>query len=389
MKTEDEEFSQRIRNSKNEGENLELCAIKKEPTEISNIKKEVNSGHEDSEFVSLLEREITPILNKGGNSADTHALINADVTSSENFLTLKEKGAFQLVVPVGQSSGTESAPTSPYLPMQKSKEDRLKYLCTWPDCNKKFFSKTGLKFHTNKHKNTFPYNCELCGKGFNRTCEFDDHMNLHAGYFWKCSICGAVLKSQHGRRVHESQHANQQWPCDICGKLFPCRDYLNSHLRAHVSSFQCEVCKKVFKRKHHYKEHIKVHEKDGFHCDFCDFKTNYAQSLKRHIRNSHDPEKIDMQTCKSCGKLFSRYDHLMKHVEKCCGEDGKSSIWQKQEVKVENHNAESPNDDSTMHTAMYSDEGILPETGSQSQPEFPQFIYSSSTVEPSTSSINI
>ena len=241
---------------------------------------------------------------------------------NSRYLALEEKGSFQLF----------AAGSTECIPGRRSKDDafRLKYECSWPGCPKKFFSKTGLKFHTNKHKNVFPYNCEQCGKGFNRSCEYDDHINMHAGNFWKCSICGAILKSQHGRRVHEAQHANQQLPCDICGKLFPCRDYLNAHLRAHNSSFECNVCKKVFKRKHHYKEHIKVHEKDGFHCEFCDFVTNYAQSLKRHLRNSHNPEKIEYQTCKNCGKTFNRHDFLMKHIEKCRLK-GKG-LWDRHEI---------------------------------------------------------
>jgi hypothetical protein len=280
---------------------------------------------------------------------------------AEKFLSIEEKGSFQLFT----AAGSLDSSSGPNMSFRKSKEEgyRLKYECSWPECTKKFFSKTGLKFHTNKHKNLYPYNCVKCVKGFNRSCEYEDHMNAHAGNFWKCSICGAVLKSQHGRRVHESQHANQQLPCDICGKVFPCRDYLNSHIRAHKNSFECHVCKKIFKRKHHYKEHIKVHENDGFHCKFCDFVTNYSQSLKRHMRNSHDPEKINYQTCKNCGKTFNRHDFLIKHIEKCLPHGQDKGSW--------------PDHQGDVPFSLYLADGILSDSTLPTlQPEFPQFINS-------------
>ncbi|CAC5404718.1 KLHL20 [Mytilus coruscus] len=363
MQEKDSEFTERIKKSIEIGENLELDHIKVEPVldnEDQDFTLDNQSKINHEKVVSLYEGDNS--LNSTSNSIKDESMDFDESVQiyAEKFMSLKEKGSFQLFA--------AGSPDQSVVLGRKAKDDgnRLKFECSWQGCPKKFFSKTGLKFHLNKHNNVFPYNCVQCGKGFNRSCEFEDHMNQHAGNFWKCSICGAVLRSQHGRRVHESQHKNQQFPCDICGKIFPCKDYLNSHLRAHKSSFECDICNKVFKRKHHYKEHIKVHERNGFHCEYCDFKTNYAQSLKRHLRNSHDPEKLEIQTCKSCGKTFNRHDHLMKHIEKCNPHG--EGIWQKQTA--------SPGE----QQQMYISDGILSDSISL-QPEFPKFSYSVSDIE--------
>jgi hypothetical protein len=58
---------------------------------------------------------------------------------AEKFLSIEEKGSFQLFT----AAGSLDSSSGPNMSFRKSNEEgyRLKYECSWPECTKKFFSK--------------------------------------------------------------------------------------------------------------------------------------------------------------------------------------------------------------------------------------------------------
>ena len=54
------------------------------------------------------------------------------------------------------------------------------------------------------------YRCDICGKGFIRKIDLQDHQNVHTGAKpHKCKYCSACFASQGTRRMHERSHIGQ------------------------------------------------------------------------------------------------------------------------------------------------------------------------------------
>jgi uncharacterized Zn-finger protein len=67
----------------------------------------------------------------------------------------------------------------------------------------------------------------------------------------------------------------------------------------------------------HEKEHYKPYQ-----CEDCPERKAHKRDLERHIANAHKDraKELDIDTeifyCSYCGKEFTRYDNLLKHINK-------------------------------------------------------------------------
>ena len=77
----------------------------------------------------------------------------------------------------------------------------------------------------------------------------------------------------------------------------------------------CDSCGKAFSRAEHLQNHINsVHngQKDN-KCDSCGKSFSQAGHLKTHINTVHNSQKD--HKCDSCGKAFSSAGNLKKHIK--------------------------------------------------------------------------
>ena len=63
-----------------------------------------------------------------------------------------------------------------------------------------------------------------------------------------------------------------------------------------------------------YKHKRAKHERIIYPCKFCEFKSNWKQTVEKHIKSVHEEIQIKVQ-CSQCGKLFSGKGSLSKHVQ--------------------------------------------------------------------------
>ena len=91
-----------------------------------------------------------------------------------------------------------------------------------------------------------------CKKKFYRRSVLIDHINRHLDpNYFKCDLCGKILSDRRCLELHHRRHLEKPEKthcCDICGKGFSTNSVLNKHKLIHLSEeekhFPCSECGK-------------------------------------------------------------------------------------------------------------------------------------------------
>jgi len=204
------------------------------------------------------------------------------------------------------------------------------------------------------------FNCDICGKGFNRQSSLYTHIEtIHDEKgLSSCETCGKLVSTSQMKSHLKSHVPDQEIPCNICGTKLRSERSLKNHLYRHkLGKTECTICGKSVNnlKKHlaqvHPKEddnenkyqrknykpvktvcticgnsvydlnkHMKnMHTKDEdkeHHCQHCGKGFIDLHNLKAHEDNVHNKIKIDKKVCPICGKLIS-YGNFSRHLKEC------------------------------------------------------------------------
>ena len=145
--------------------------------------------------------------------------------------------------------------------------------------------------------------CMHCGQGFQTKYNLKAHMSSNHKEFVpkispKCSECDLLFETYKKRYNHfESIHKDQSQQCNACSAILKTPRSLRLHQqRAHEivePTFECEVCPKKFNYKTLLVGHMKnVHDNNPVICNNCGKQCKNYISLKKHIINSHNVDKM-------------------------------------------------------------------------------------------------
>ena len=233
-------------------------------------------------------------------------------------------------------------------------------------CNKTFYGNNILKRHFDQvhlgHRN---YICEKCGQSFQNSrnlvkhfkkvhldiedkseCDFckklisnrymKDHKNaIHLNIRnFKCTCCDknfnlmSVMK-MHVKRVHLRK--KKSFNCYICNDVFSSKKSLTKHEIFHNEStfnrdndknilekpkayqicqkHKCDVCGKNFASNSKLQRHINgLHKKNkNFHCNWCEMKYDWKQSLDNHVRTVHGNKNVQF-----VNRVYQKQDRIQK-----------------------------------------------------------------------------
>ena len=159
------------------------------------------------------------------------------------------------------------------------------YACNFDECKSLFYSKKGLKYHTNTiHLKLRPFKCTECSASFVQKQKLQSHLN---GVHFKikpfnCSECSSSFLKKIGLTTH-----------------------INSvHLK--LKPHECGQCSAKFSRKAHLKKHI-----NDVHLNLKPFKNTIHLNLRTRTRKHHLQQhmngvhfKMKSFNCSECSSSF-------------------------------------------------------------------------------------
>ncbi|CAH0547711.1 unnamed protein product [Brassicogethes aeneus] len=183
-------------------------------------------------------------------------------------------------------------------------------------CNHVAHSNRTLSYHMLKHENKV-YQCEICGKSFNRKNLLSIHKKMHSQQNSTqvlCPICGKSFHYKSGMVYHMKMHnQTRDYVCNICDKRFYMKAVLNRHVRCHTGDrpYACQYCEKKFYSKSEMLKHEMLHTGVRPHkCQFCDKGFTQKFNLELHMMSHSGP-----QFCEFCSKTFIDAKYLQRHVK--------------------------------------------------------------------------
>nr|CAI5864085.1 unnamed protein product [Callosobruchus analis] len=184
-------------------------------------------------------------------------------------------------------------------------------------CQKEFILRAQLDVHSYKHKNNKPHVCNVCKKSFSDRSKLSRHAAVHSTIkSFICSTCGNAYRSKESLRLHSVTHKSEKpYGCKLCTAKFNNLSNLNKHVVTHSKekSHMCDQCGKRFKQKLSLSVHHRSHLRTRQHqCGVCLRAFVNSKDLKRHSLIHADTKGY---ACGICSTSFRRKDNLRRHMK--------------------------------------------------------------------------
>ncbi|KAH9635186.1 hypothetical protein HF086_009526 [Spodoptera exigua] len=152
--------------------------------------------------------------------------------------------------------------------------------------------------------------CKICDTRINDYAELKEHLVTH-GKTIDCTFEDCVMPYKLNR---------EEYNCQVCGKTYEKFLSLHKHMNTHYEHHICETCGKAFATYQRLVSHIKGHHTvGGFRCKHCSetfqsYRAYYAHDAKVHRNNYR-------YKCPICNEKFSSYKFRLRHLVKIHGSE--------------------------------------------------------------------
>ncbi|XP_034106037.1 transcription factor grauzone [Drosophila albomicans] len=188
-------------------------------------------------------------------------------------------------------------------------------------CNKKFYKRSFLTDHIDRHSNPEKFKCNLCGRTFaDKQCLRNHELLKHQPEEEKTFICEHCPKrytKQYLLDQHRIIHKERTVPCDLCDRRFPNFSMLCTHVKMVHGNYgtMCDICAQVIRGQaafqRHQLEHAGITE-PKVQCDICGSWHKNKYSLKKHV-SRHNGNSVE-STCNICGKVSPNRSAMLSHM---------------------------------------------------------------------------
>ncbi|EDW91588.1 transcription factor grauzone [Drosophila yakuba] len=202
--------------------------------------------------------------------------------------------------------------------------DPEKFKCT--QCDKRFADKQCLRNHELlKHhpEEEKTFMCEQCPKRYTKQYLLDQHRVIHKERNVVCDLCERRFPNQSLLCTHvKMAHGNYGTMCDICAQVIRGRAAFQRHQLEHAGvtepKVQCDICGSWHKNKHSLKKHVRRHNGTAATCDLCGKVSPNRSAMLSHQRYVHLTDR--KHECSVCGKAFKKAITLREHMTMHTGE---------------------------------------------------------------------
>ncbi|EDV55123.1 transcription factor grauzone [Drosophila erecta] len=202
--------------------------------------------------------------------------------------------------------------------------DPEKFKCT--QCDKRFADKQCLRNHELlKHhpEEEKTYMCEQCPKRYTKQYLLDQHRVIHKERNVVCDLCERRFPNQSLLCTHvKMAHGNYGTMCDICAQVIRGRAAFQRHQLEHAGvtepKVQCDICGSWHKNKHSLKKHVRRHNGTAATCDLCGKVSPNRSAMLSHQRYVHLTDR--KHECSVCSKAFKKAITLREHMTMHTGE---------------------------------------------------------------------
>ncbi|KAL1456811.1 hypothetical protein WDU94_001511 [Cyamophila willieti] len=318
---------------------LETPATKKEFDErctYSNILSDVNHANNISKHNLTDDKPYIQGVHGKSEIEDTNSLNNPLQNQIESSSKCHEEEIFQCSMCAGKFQ-SENNLIQHLAKKHKSKRSYTKYkssLSSSPkslkciECQKIFTHFTKMANHIRKFHSFSCYKCLFCEEYFLSVTNLTNHLKtVHSQSTHACVTCWKVYTSPKCLKTHlkvcqTSSNSNVQTSCELCNKTLCSKTTLEIHLRAHMGIvYPCTECSETFLHSKTMHRHRNLkHRGVSSKCKFCSQIFSYNYELKRHLFTKHknkssiDKCNFQLYHCDSCGKKFTRKDHMRDHI---------------------------------------------------------------------------
>ncbi|KAH8260976.1 hypothetical protein KR044_001317 [Drosophila immigrans] len=188
-------------------------------------------------------------------------------------------------------------------------------------CNKKFYKRSFLTDHIDRHANPEKFKCNLCGRTFaDKQCLRNHELLKHQPEEEKtfmCEHCPKRYTKQYLLDQHRIIHKERTVPCDLCDRRFPNFSMLCTHVKMVHGNYgtMCDICAQVIRGQaafqRHQLEHAGITE-PKVQCDICGSWHKNKYSLKKHV-SRHNGSSVE-STCNICGKVSPNRSAMLSHM---------------------------------------------------------------------------
>ncbi len=177
-----------------------------------------------------------------------------------------------------------------------------------------------------------PYKCTICKFSSEYKDSLASHIGTHTGEKpYKCGLCEYETRYRSAlyRHIWNKHPDTKPFQCTVCGQSFVKQTQLRWHLRHHTDEhhnmylsshpkpcvgYRCTLCKYSSKHKGNMAKHIRIHTGvKPYECRLCEYSSSDASSLYGHMDAKHPG--IKPYKCTVCGEAFLRISQLERHLD--------------------------------------------------------------------------
>uniref|UniRef100_A0A3Q3EID2 Zinc finger protein 407 n=1 Tax=Labrus bergylta TaxID=56723 RepID=A0A3Q3EID2_9LABR len=164
------------------------------------------------------------------------------------------------------------------------------------------------------------FECDLCERSFSEKWALNNHMKLHSGEKpYKCAwpSCHYAFLNLSAMKDHYRTHTGEKsYLCDLCGFAGGTRHALTKHRRQHHRPFKCKLCNFASTTQSHLSRHKRIHTGEKpYRCPWCDYRSNCAENIRKHILHTGKHEGVKMYNCPKCSHATNSPMEFRNHLK--------------------------------------------------------------------------